>query len=477
MTESLTKQTTMWTNPKETHYWKELDILKGGHGCPLACIYCNQQELDFDPDSNEKTNGYFQEGIDGGVSINSRLMIGRRVIQEISTDALISELKTYPYYTPNSSLLIQNFTDPGLNWQESIQIGKRIVGEFDHQGALIYITKAGIGSRGLAEFVDLKEKGGKPIVIVTYSGLPKEIEPASGEHRIETIKKLHETGIPVVLSMRPMIKNINVDETNIRRIAQEVAMYVDAVTVGGLYVYNFTAEEFARAGYPLDDIYSHNKYPVAKVLPEDIRPTVRRIMAEEGVKAVIHDHTSCAVAQILTTVYETQKTDRLAHWAGQDATTFDYCSTYCDNRQVKVCQSTSQAEKKAIIQKAESALKRLGFSNKITTSDTQTGLLLVIDGALPIDVLFHLYEATGWTVNNWPNYETVMSLSREVVQKKMKQPPGKVLGAVPVGQEWSVIVDGDLDGQNNELTAKWIRSQNRARIQVIDINELGNLSD
>ena len=45
------------------------------------------------------------------------------------------------------------------------------------------------------------------------------------------------------------------------------------------------------------------------------------------------------------------------------------------------------------------------------------------------------------------------------------------VNAVPIDQEWIVIVKDNLDGRGNTLTTKWIRSRNRARIQVMTLNE------
>ena len=136
---------------------------------------------------------------------------------------------------------------------------------------------------------NFKEEGGMPIVIVTYSGMPRDIEPASGKRRIETLQKLSEAEIPTILSMRPMIKGINTDDENIRRVAKDAGSYPYAITVGGLYVYQpETIESFKKAGYDLDDIYKKHKYSVAKVLSNGVKERVREIMKKhwKGLKKI-----------------------------------------------------------------------------------------------------------------------------------------------------------------------------------------------
>jgi len=117
-------------------------------------------------------------------------------------------------------------------------------------------------------------------------------------------------------------------------------------------------------------------------------------------------------------------------------------------------------------------LRKLGYDKQVATSATQVGLLLVKDGSLTIGELFTLAEQTGWQANNWPDKETLMYRTEQAITKDLGLPREVVLGAVPVGQEWYIVMDGDVDGSNNELVVKWIRSRNRARIKVLNVKDL-----
>jgi len=235
---------------------------------------------------------------------------------------------------------------------------------------------------------------------------------------------------------------------------------------------NETIDNFREAGYELGERYSKHTYTSAKVLPPGTKRRVREIMREEGVSANVHDHTSCAVAEICTTKYESPTTDRLAHWAGGVRPDFDYCATKCGANQVEVCQAASELDKRVVIEKAGKELRKLGYDKQVVTSATQAGLLLVKDGSLTIGELFTLAEQTGWQANNWPDKEALMHRTEQAITEDLGLSNEVVLGAVPVGQEWYVVMDGDVDGSNNELAVKWIRSRNRARIQVLNVNDL-----
>lgn len=442
------------------------------HGCPLGCIYCNQQSLDRGP-YGEKEAGYLFQGVDSAISLNTRLMSGPKVIKEIKVDDVIQEMKSYPHYNPNSPVLIENFNDPGLDWSGAIDIAERLRREVGHNGPSIFITKMPISDRNTERMRNFKNQGGKPIVVVTYSGLPTNVEPASGKKRIDTLRKLSCQNIPTILSIRPLIEGINLTDENLRTVAKEAGMYADKITVGGLFVYQpETINNFREAGYELGERYSKHTYFPAKVLPPGIKMRVREIMREEGVPANVHDHTSCAVAEICTTIYGDPTTDRLAHWAGGVESDFEYCATKCGANQVEVCCATSKLDQSIVIEKAEKVLRNLGYDKQVVTSATQVGLLLVKDGSLTIGELFTLAEQTGWQANNWPDKETLMYRTEQAITKDLGLPKEVVLGAVPVGQEWYIVIDGDVDGSNNELVVKWIRSRNRARIKVLNVKDL-----
>lgn len=478
-TDEILNPTTLWKKTGKVHTGES------GPGCAVGCIYCNQISLDRNTDG-DKISGYLSCGLDGGISVNSRLMVGNRVDQEISIDALISAMKQYPYLEATSSVVLENFNDPGMSWDKTIDLMKRMITELHHTGPMLFITKMGIAPRHVERIKQVQEMGGKPICIVSYSGMPEEIEPVNKRARLKTMEQMYNTGIPVIISMRPMIVGINATEGKIRETIRETHQYVDVYIVGGLFVYRgSTAEAFAKAGYPLPPGYTEIDYPVAKILPEGVKKLVRQVAHNEGVNVPVHDHTSCAVSQLMTLKYNQPTPDRLAHWLGDTKPKFEsYCSEFCDKRQMAVCRRKSEEDPQKVAELAKHKLEITGYPDyEVIPSATQAGLLLVKGddkhpGSFLIGQLFTVAESTGWYVNNLPSYEGLVHRSRQALEEDMglMNFDSVFVGAVLVGQEWHVFIDGDIDQRGNELTVRWLRSRNRARIQVENAQQLLNLN-
>lgn len=453
-------------------HWLSTGLVRAGEagsGCALNCVYCNQVNINFDEQLGRQA-GYLSPQVDAGISINSRLMIGKRVAKYVPVETLISALKSYPYYNCDSTVLIENFNDPGVDWTKSLEIVRRLMGEIGHRGALVFITKMGVSGNHLREMVRLQTSGAKLICFVTYSGLPFAIEPMNPQIRVRTIRGLHESGIPVVLAMRPLIEGVNATEQCVTQTLEKTAGLVEAIVIGGLFVYRpYTVEAFQRAGYPLPDSYLAVDYNVAKTLPESVRRLVRSTAAGAGLTVPIHDHTSCAVAHTMTTFYRCARADRLAHWAGDVEPKFQrYCVEFCDSRQIAMCKGKSMQGWKEATRLAEEQLKRIGFAGVVVTpSVSQAGLLLVVGASLLADQLFTVEEACGWDVDNLPGYEGLVHRSRQALEQGLGVSFDSVfVDAILVGQEWHMFVDGVIDGGNNELAVRWLRGRNRARIQI-----------
>ena len=230
---------------RPTALWKKTGIVHAGEsgpGCAVGCIYCNQISLDKNT-NGDKIAGYLSCGVDGGISVNSRLMVGNKIDQEIAADDLINAIGQYPYYETSSSVILENFNDPGMDWGKTVEIMKRMVTELQHTGPILFITKMGITPNYAEQIRKVKEMGGRPICIVTYSGMPQEIEPINGKARLKTMEQMHNAGIPVIVSMRPMITGINATEGKIKETIHDTQQFADISTVGGLFVYRGVTAE------------------------------------------------------------------------------------------------------------------------------------------------------------------------------------------------------------------------------------------
>lgn len=476
-----------------TSLWKRVAKEGGtGAGCGLNCIYCNQTFLS-DTESPIPTDAApVMYGIDGGTSVNLKMMVGNKVIYEASPDDVINEIKKSPFWVQDSGVIIGNMTDPGLNWAQSISMADRIRKEAGHTGPSIFITKMNISETNIEVMKRFKAEGGRPIVYVTYSGLPKEIEPAGARSRIEAMKKLHKAGIPVVCSMRPLIDGLNGTPENIERVVREVIGNVYGMTTGGLYVYPAsqsdpgTLERFKVAGYPLSEIYSSQRYTVAKILPSHLRPLVRdiveKVSSETGLSMRLQDHTTCIATEIMTKVYGVKDYhDRLAHWTTPDrGLVFDeQCQYRCLPEQILSCSKLLNGKiLPSLINIAIKVLERMGhFDKKVSISEHQRGAMVVENGILTFPELATLIRETGLRFDNLPS-EQGFKIRLEEAFKEAGVSIDKLKGYLNVGQNWYVFVDGaNIDGTyNNYSLWRYARGRTLCRIpSIIDVNSVEDL--
>ncbi len=454
-------------------------------GCLLACIYCNQQWMDRS-ESGEKDSGILSPG-DAGLTLNLRINFGKKTVKEVSIDQVIELLRAYPLYDHNGSILIGNYTDPGLNWPESCELAKRIVNELDHSGPILFITKMPVSGSDLEHLTDLQKEGGKVVVIVTYSGMPKKIEPASAKKRVTALKSLHEAGIPTILSMRPMIVGINGTPENIAGVLTDCQNYVDAVIYGGLFVYPETASLFANVGYPLPADYAGHNYTVAKKNDPLISAMIYDQALRCGLQVPIYEHTNCAVSYIMTNTYAEPSWNKLAHWAlprkdgCQDD--FDNCSQICPPKQMANCVERSNAPEAEITRQIQEALIDMklvpessltGGMVKVVRSEANNNLYLITNVALNVLQIFQVMERVGVRVDNLPNREQFIMRAVEAFGTHLSVDETKIVGAVQCGQEWVLLVNGDITNDGNELLTKYVRTTARCRCNVLDVGVMGD---
>lgn len=452
-----------------------------GPGCQLECAYCNQQS--FDTDENGKLAGYISLNIDGGTSLNTRLMVGNRVERQIAPDALVDELTSLPFYDRDGYLMLENFNDPGTSWNTTCRLIALLM-DAGHTGPMTLITKMGISAKYAHRLAELREDGAKLTAIVTYSGLPAAIEPAPVQPRLTALQRFHESGIPTVVSMRPLIKNINLNEATIGRVIDETRDRTDFYLAGGLFVFDeWTPDVFAKAGYELAQEYVNEHYETAKVAPESLDKVVSRVAFDKGVQVQVMPHTSCVIARIMTERYDDPRPDKLAHWVSHEVpgVLFDSHCANCGSAQIAACKSayaqTHQPE--SAIRRARAVLDRLGHQDgDVRFSEHQDGYLLLDGLSLTYGELSFVRQATGLYVNNLPSQNAFIARTVEVLTKELKTNAfERIVGTVRAGEEWVLFVDGDVDGNNNRNTARRVRSKNVARVQVIEAQRLAEPSE
>jgi len=456
----------------------KVPIGKIGPGCPVGCIYCNQMGMDRG-ETGEKLAPYISFIVDGGISLNTRLMVGSKVERTIGIKPLVAELKHNPLYSSVSPILLENFNDPGNNWNHAADLIDECLTELHHEGPFVLITKMGIKQSEVDRLIaSQREHGAKIIGIVTYAGMPKGIEKSKDHIRVGTMKKLHDAGIPTILSMRPLIASVNDSEENIKRILEETRGIADAVICGGLFVFDaFTIRNFVNAGYTLPDEYQQDIYSLAKTIPIDYKTIVKKIAREIGYPAVVHSHTTCAVTDLTTQKYNYKKPDRFPHWFSHNDTAFCDCG-HCPAVQKQECLTAYSTPFEMVASKAITALNHIGYPHLSVEEHSKVPkLLLVKGGALSYEELAYIREQSGWYVDNLPNREGFLWRAKSAIEmdltfddKKLKY-EDVIAGEFLVGQEWHVILKTS-DERLNNIALRWLRSRVRNRVQGITVADV-----
>lgn len=461
--------------------WQSTGLIESGEagaGCAVKCIYCNQKGMDIDA-NGERKPPYLSGMVDGGLSINTRIYSDDKLSQTLSPEDLISAIESWPLYTPQSPVILENFNDPGNNWKGVAEVAKMLVGHFEHEAPIAFITKMGIKDADVAALVEAQLLGAKLVGIVTYSNMPKKIEPSSSQVRLGTMRRLKEAGIPVIVSMRPITKGINDSQENIDLVLNQVAPYADVVIVGGLFVFEqFTIDAFRDAGYPLDESYSDQIYSPQKVMKEGYKKIVRIRAQQIQPDLLVHYHTSCAIVTAANKRYDDTRSDRFTHWVSPTGLQFDHDCAHCPTDQMELCKQDAAQPIETVIDNARSVLDRLGYPDLKLVPSYDVSHTLLLDGAvLTFEEIAAIKEGCHWYVDNLPNAAGMHLRMTEALSEDMQLDPKKVVaGMFLVGQEWHIVIrDAELNADGNiELIEKWIRSRSRHRARVLRLTDIKN---
>lgn len=459
---------------RATHSWEVTGLVGQGEvgpGCSLDCAYCNQKSFDVSTEG-EQLAGYIEVN-DAGTSLNTRIMVGNKIERKVQPETVVEELLGNPLYEKNGWLILENYNDPGMNWRQTVHLASLLT-DAGHSGPMTFITKSGLPDVYARKLGELRERGAKLIGIVSYPGLPEAIEPAPRKPRLDTMRRLKEQGIPVIVSLRPLIDGINLDKETVERVIEETHTFADFYIAGGLFVFrDWTSRTFEELGFPLAESYINDGYEVAKVAPDNLHEIVARIARESGKECAIMPHTSCSIAASATLHYGTKTPDRLAHWVDhkQPGTRFESHCSGCPEEQQEVCKNVLQDDHEQLLIAGRRVLKQLGhIEADIVVSEKFDGHLLVV-GPIPLNFseLAFIRQATGMYVNNLPTFEGLMFRAEEAFRDEYSTSiVDTVVGSALIGEEWHVFLSGIVDAKGNENIEKHIRTRARARVKVYD---------
>jgi DNA repair photolyase len=258
-------------------------------GCPGGCAYCVVASSARDIES--PTLGML--GPPELPTIPERLFDGR---------VLVDALAAHPAFLPHRSVvsIATSSSEPFLpqTHEETWSVLERLTA-LGLRNPVWFVTKLGFAPQiwpVWEERLRRTRDAGTPVVIsITYSGLPKAIEPYSAD-RFTNADALRGIGIRVSHHLRPIIRGMNDDDDSIRCALQSSARRVDIICVGGLR---------PDAGLRLAWQHVHGKpaelLPTTggKDLPASYVARVHSILRELGCEVPVVTRSSEALARLL----------------------------------------------------------------------------------------------------------------------------------------------------------------------------------
>jgi DNA repair photolyase len=203
------------------------------------------------------------------------------------------------------------------------------------------ITKYSINNDGIAHLESLQNL--EPIVFVTYSEMPKNIEPIGNAGRRRTLELLADSDIKTVLYWRPLVGGWNDDKDKMKKVL-EVCEFADAIVVSGLKISSEMCDFFTNKEIPLP----YMKWdPEHKKLPIEVVEKALTEYESAGLSVPLFRKTSCAVS------YLEGGSDYNAHWYKAE----ENCMKTCPAEQKKRCCEVKEPRRSDV----DSLLSNLGY--------------------------------------------------------------------------------------------------------------------
>lgn len=152
-------------------------------------------------------------------------------------------------------------------------------------------TKCGISEKDISFLTSLQNL--RVVVLVTYSAMPRKVEPYPARPRINGLRLLAEAGLPRILYYRPIVPGWNTDSASIRKVLSIGRDYAQAMSMGGLRISPEIRANIERKGLQIPN--GHDEFH-EKLLPSVIQRRINGIYENLGSNVPLYKHTSCAVS-------------------------------------------------------------------------------------------------------------------------------------------------------------------------------------
>ena len=282
------------------------------HGCNLGCGYCVLEKDHPVPDKVVKD------------------ATAKFTLDAILQSDDIGKTNPVAFYNLSDPFLKQNIDD--------LMFILEGMEEHGYQNPVVLITKLNPERvkpkerilQRIAEFKNIK-----PVIMVTYANVPREIEPVSKNGRLELMARSKELGIPIVQYGRPLWEKWTpIDK--VKEMVKETADKVDAVVISGVVVSDSIKAKLITRNVPIPPWDNRKGRYIKRKYQDAIVNEYKRVNPDLGVFV----NSSCGISAAL----------KIPHYMGYQwhfkrAYNGDYCPRPCSAGQREICHSAEPSIK------------------------------------------------------------------------------------------------------------------------------------
>lgn len=224
-----------------------------------------------------------------------------RFINKVSEpEELLIQIIEHKFFIKDKTpLLLNNRTDPLLSRvRKSTFDLVDLISSEGLENPVIIISKLSLKEDELSVLESLKNA----YFIVSYSNLPRFIEPLSHDHQKRTFKVLEDrVNTNVLHYWRPIIAGLNDDHNNIYEVLSTVGEVSQGSIISGLRLNDSIYTKLLGQGVKIKDWDGDTQH---KLVPPDFLQKVLKVRDTDFADYKIFKHTSCGIsAQLNTTDY------------------------------------------------------------------------------------------------------------------------------------------------------------------------------
>ncbi|MGA3020559.1 MAG: radical SAM protein [Candidatus Micrarchaeales archaeon] len=312
-------------------------------GCPSECAYCYRQD--------------------------DNIFWVKEPVQIRTVEETLNNLLNHRFFLPNSTpIAICNMTtDPFF--EKPKKFIYELLSKLDDSGytnSVGLITKQLITKDDIAFLESLSNININ--VFVTYSEMPKNIEPIGNERRKQSLKNLSDSKIKTILYWRPIIEGQNTDEKRIKEVLDFGEKCADAFVISGLKISPNISASLEKQGVHLVGEFKSDH----KKISDGSTSNILNFYKEEDISTPLFRRTSCAVS------YLKNISDYNAHWSNPQKNCLDTCPA----SQKQSCSLAAKPKKEMI----EFLLEKMDNRSEFEINENYVG----IKGRLTAEELTYL---------------------------------------------------------------------------------------